>query len=878
MARSLFNLSPLANAGATRFARVILERGIDDPEGLTYSIPESMGDVRVGQGVVAPLGRADRGVRGYVVEIVPSPGMDPERIKPLSGRTGAAFPSSLLTLARWMAGYYCCPVGMVLSSMMPAAVKKGTGSVRKTLLRRVDGFQLEGGGGLGPKAREFAARVAGLDASVFPIGARELALRLGVRTVAPINRMVKAGLLAPMQRDVIRAAGREWGGGIGETTARPEPTAEQRSAIDAVSAALGSFAPFVLFGVTGSGKTEVYLNVLERVLGRGECAIVLVPEISLTPQTAGRFIGRFAEVGVAVLHSGLSASQRHEAWRRAAEGKARIVVGARSAVFAPFDAARGTKLGAIIVDEEHDHSYKQDQLPRYHARDVAIKRAQIEGCPVVLGSATPSLESWWNCLSEMKRSAGHVPPATRSVERTVVVPSGPLSSTLSLRERGAEQAPSPRPQAHPRFSLLSLPKRVGGGSMPRVEIVDLAEERRSRPYTDHHLHALGPRLESALRATVDRGGQAILLLNRRGYASYICCADHTCGWCMQCDHCDVTVVYHKKLLPAGESRGGGRAGGGGVVRCHHCLAEQKLPLTCPRCAKRVNTFGFGTQRLEEEVERKFPSLRAGPKGTMQRLDSDTMTHAADYFEALERFRTGEARVLIGTQMIAKGLDFPGVELVGVINADTALAFPDFRASERTFQLVAQVAGRAGRSAASGHVARVIVQTFNPHEPAIRFAAAHDFAGFAELELDQRAAVGLPPAWRMARVVCRDENPVKAEGRAREVAAALANLTPSPLGRGPGRGTRQTSDARLTKTNADVAGVPPPAPSQREGELRIRGPIACPISRVAGFYRFAVELLGPTATEIQRALAMLRSAGVVKSDAHTAVDVDPVALL
>lgn len=414
--------------------------------------------------------------------------------------------------------------------------------------------------------------------------------------------------------------------------------------------------------------------------------------------------------------------------------------------------------------------------------------------------------------------------------------------------------------------------------MPKVEIVDLAEERRNRPYTDHHLHALGPRLEGALRTTIDRGGQAILLLNRRGYASYICCVDHTCGWCMQCDHCDVTVVYHKKSLPTGDSWAGMR---GGVVRCHHCLAEQKLPLTCPRCSKRVNTFGFGTQRLEEEIERKFPSLRSGPKGTMKRLDSDTMTHAADYFEALERFRTGESRVLIGTQMIAKGLDFPGVELVGVINADTALAFPDFRASERTFQLVAQVAGRAGRSAASGHVARVIVQTFNPHEPAIRFAAAHDFAGFAELELDQRAAVGLPPAWRMARIVCRDENPAKAEGRAHEIAAALANLTPSPSGSGLGRGMREASAARGLEARNDVKGVPPPAPSHppaREGVLRVRGPIACPISRVAGFYRFAVELLAPTAAEIQRALAALRSEGLVKSDAHTAVDVDPVALL
>lgn len=821
MAAGLFDTKPSQLSG--NYARVVLERGIDHPEGLTYAVPVGMEGLDEGERVIVPLGRGDRPAAGYVIEVTTRPGIDPGRIKPVSGRQGRVFPASLMQLARWISAYYCCPPGMVLSTMLPAAVKKRTGAVKRILLiRGSTPAETQVGPRLGPSTRQTADAVAALPDAAFPIAPRDLAQRLGARSVAAVNRLIRAGILTEVETDAVRMSGRRWGGDADRTmpeAPRPDLTAAQGAAVDAVSATLGSFAPFVLFGVTGSGKTEVYLHILERVLARGECAIVLVPEISLTPQTAGRFIGRFVEAGgsaggagVAVLHSGLSASQRHDAWRRAAEGKARIVVGARSAVFAPFDAARGTKLGAIIVDEEHDHSYKQDQLPRYHARDVAIKRAQIEGCPVVLGSATPSLESWWNCV---------------------------------------------RPPAHGpgKFSLLSLPKRVGGGSLPKVEIVDLVEERRNRPRADHHLHALGPQLEEALGATVDRGGQAILLLNRRGYASYICCADHTCGWYMTCDHCDVTVVYHKHAL--------GSARAEGIVRCHHCLAAQKLPGTCPRCAKRVNTFGFGTQRLEEEIERKFHSLRAGPTGTMQRLDSDTMTHAADYFEALERFRTGEARVLIGTQMIAKGLDFPGVELVGVINADTALAFPDFRASERTFQLVAQVAGRAGRSAASGQVARVIVQTFSPHEPAIRFAAAHDFPGFAQLELDQRAAIGLPPVWRMARIVCRDEDPAKAEGRAREAARALADLTPS-TSPGGGNGPTPTSSSLSSGPGGSA--------------IRIRGPIACPISRVAGFYRFAVELLAPTAADIQRALTALRSAGLVKSDAHTAVDVDPVALL
>jgi len=323
------------------------------------------------------------------------------------------------------------------------------------------------------------------------------------------------------------------------------------------------------------------------------------------------------------------------------------------------------------------------------------------------------------------------------------------------------------------------------------------------------------------------GGQTILLLNRRGYANYICCADATCGWFMTCHDCDVTVVYHRS-----------RESKSGYVRCHHCQAEHKLPESCPVCGKRVNTFGFGTQRLEQELERKFPQLRAGE--TLLRADADTMKHARDYDSALARFRRGEIRVLMGTQMIAKGLDMPGVELIGVINADTALHLPDFRAAERTFQLVAQVAGRAGRSAASGRVAKVIVQTMNPNEPAIRWASQHDFRSFAAHELETRRSVGLPPVGRMARVVFRDQHAERAEERARQVVEMLHH-NPDP-------------------------------------HLRIKGPMPCAISRIAGQHRVSIEMVSPSAKPIQQALATLRSAKLVKSDAHTAVDVDPIALL
>lgn len=800
---TLFQPEPSAD---TPLARVALERGLDQPEGLTYAVPPDLADLQVGDRVSAPLGRHDRPVEGYVVEVITDPAAIARTIdslgapiKMLIGRAKgprkrpaqpASFPPGLLRLAEWMSHYYCCPLGMVLSAMVPAAVKRSVGSRVRTVLVRVTPPNVQTIEALPRSAREAWEAVAALADDQFPAEPLALRDRLSLKSVAPINRMVRAGLLEERTEGAVRAPRSARDGFDFDETARepPPPTLEQQRAIDAVSGALGSFAPFLLYGVTGSGKTEVYLRVLDRVLARGQCGIVLVPEIALTPQTVGRFLARFADRQgtVAVLHSGLTAAQRNREWTRVASGEAKIVVGARSAVFAPFPKAGPSSLGIIIVDEEHDSSYKQDQLPRYHARDVALRRAQLEGCAVVLGSATPSLESWHNALPESEGGSG-------------------------------------------KFALLPLRQRVAGGALPRVKIVDLAEETRHEPGELRTLDSVGATLRAALDRTLARDGQAILLLNRRGYASYICCPDQRCGWFMTCTHCDVTVVYHKRVANIAH----------GVVRCHHCLSEQTLPRICPQCGqKRVNTFGFGTQRLEEELVRRFPPL--AEEGAMLRLDSDTMRSAADYFSALSRFRDGKVRLLLGTQMIAKGLDFPGVELIGVINADTAINLPDFRSAERTFQLVSQVAGRAGRSARTRESSRVIVQTFNPHEPAIRFAAEHDFAGFAERELALRREAALPPIGRMARIVCRDPDGVKATERARRIALELGQLG--------------------------------------EPGLHLKGPMPCPISRIAGQHRVAVEILAPSAGPIQRALAALRSLGLVKSDAHTAVDVDPIALL
>ncbi|MBL0926357.1 MAG: primosomal protein N' [Phycisphaerales bacterium] len=779
-----------------RFARVVLERGIDQPDGLTYAIPSDLADLAPGDRVSAPLGRSDRPARGLVLDLIDHADIEPARLKILTARApGPRFPPELLRLASWMAGYYCCPIGMVLGAMMPAAVKKNVGRVSRRGVRpSAHSPEDLGVRDLPPSARKAWDLITSLDRGVFPLDARALADRLGLRTTAAIGRLLRAGMLEEVQMTGVRArtAREGWEADIAADRPR-ELTPDQDRAVRAVSDSLGTFAPLLLYGVTGSGKTEVYLQVLERVLARGQAAIVLVPEISLTPQTAGRFIARFGRDKVAVLHSGLTAAERHREWDRAARagdppeqgGGARIVVGARSAVFAPFPEGM---LGLVVVDEEHDHSYKQDQLPRYHARDVALRRAQLAGFPVLMGSATPSLESWHNALSATQGGAG-------------------------------------------RFRLLELTGRVAGGRLPPVYVVDMAEERRRRTEDRRGLHALGPTLEQALAHTLADGeGQAILLLNRRGYASYIMCPDSRCGWLLTCDDCDVTMVYHR------EGSSGGPGQGHGVVRCHHCLAEKKLPEVCPVCGKRVNTFGFGTQRLEEELGRKFPLLSAG--ASMLRLDSDSMRSARDYFDALDRFRRGDVRLLLGTQMIAKGLDFPHVRLIGVINADTALALPDFRAAERTFQLVAQVAGRAGRSEASADAARVIVQTFNPAEPSITLAAAHDFPGFAARELAIRAAHGLPPIGRMARLVFRDRQEAKAVAAAGRAAEALAAA--------PG--------------------------------VRLKGPAPAPFSRIAGHFRVSLELFADSAGPIQRALTDLRNRHMVKSDAHTAVDVDPVQLL
>lgn len=765
----LFETEQVDDATPRRYADVAIERGIDlSPTGLTYRVPSKLASLDVGERVVVPLGR--KKTNGYVIRLhTDEPDYDPSKIKPIHDRApgSIALPSDLVELARWIANYYVCPLGMVFGAMLPAAVTRGTGMKQKQMVMLAESPPED------EKVTKSQLRI--LDAAKTHDGwllIKDLADLADVKTTGPVKKLIDKGFLQSKIQDAVHSDLDLRAQADVKDTRPDQLSPGQQKAYDALLKSVGDFGVHVLHGVTGSGKTEVYLRLIEQIQAdksQTKSTIVLVPEIALTPQTVGRFLARFGPDSVAVLHSGLTAAQRHAQWRRIERGETPIIVGARSAIFAPVD-----DLGLVIVDEEHDSSYKQDQLPRYHARDVAIKRAQMAGVPVVLGSATPSLESYYNAKG----------------------------------------------QPRPGFHYHSLPDRVPGMKLPKIEVVDLAEERKFR----RGVHLLSRRLEQRLQQTLEGKGQAMLLLNRRGYANYIACPDHRCGWMMNCHHCDATMVYHKdKKLPLG-----------GVVRCHHCLAEQALPQVCPDSGHKITTFGLGTQRVEEELQNKFDGLR------LARMDSDTMRRAEDYRATLDAFRRGEIDVLLGTQMIAKGLDFPGVRLVGVISADTSLNMPDFRAAERTFQLISQVAGRSGRSE---QVGRVVLQTFAPDSPAVALAAKHDYAAFARMDLETRIEMGLPPVGRMVRVVLRDTDHVKAMKKATELGHNLEH-----------------------------------ARAALKLDVHLRGPFPCAVARVADHHRFEVQLLARSAAPLQRLMTELRNHGKLISDTHTAVDVDPVSLL
>ena len=539
-----------------------------------------------------------------------------------------------------------------------------------------------------------------------------------------------------------------------------EPTEAQRAAVAAL-AALDPGGVALLFGVTGSGKTLVYLEHLRAVVASGRGAIVLVPEIALTPQTVARLKGVFGD-DVAVLHSGLSDGERYDAWRALKEGRRRVAIGARSAVFAPV-----RRLGAIVLDEEHDSSYKQGEAPRYQAREVAIRRAALCGATVILGSATPSLESW------------------------------------AAAQAGA-------------YRLIELPERVGARPLPPVEVVDLRAAPRVR---ESHAVPWSEALDGAVRGALERGEQAMVLLNRRGFSRFVQCP--SCGRVWDCPNCSITLTYHR--APA-------------ALRCHHCGHRERPPETCPDCGASVQVYrGAGTQQVEEFLAGRFPAAR------IARMDLDSTGERWAHHRILARVEAGTVDVLVGTQMIAKGLDFPRVTVVGVVDADVALNLPDFRAAERTFDLLTQVAGRAGRGPLGG---RVLVQTRAPGHHAIVHAARHDVRGFMATELAERRDPPYPPVVRLANVVTsgRDE---RAVARAAERVAAWLHA--------------------LLAARPDVRAT-------------VVGPAPCPIERVRDRWRWHSLVKAADEAALTRLAGYLAARAPVPGGVRLVVDRDPASLL
>lgn len=721
-----------------------------------YEIPPLLlGKVVPGGRVDVPLGRGDRNVAGYCVAVTHTRIVG-RKLK-LVSRARDAVPlltPAMLDLTRWMADHYLCPQGQVLEGVIPAGVRYDAGTREAVLLSPALGLAAKLAA---EKLTDNQRRVLEiLLASKKPFAPQELVAQ-AKSSLATISTLRKRKLIVTHRERVETGA-------LSTQIATRQPAhrlhPDQVRALDTIQKLIDTrkSGTILLHGVTGSGKTEVYVRAMESVVQFGRQAIILVPEISLTPQTVERFRARFDQV--AVLHSHLSDVDRHRHWKRIRSGEVQVIVGARSAIFAPTP-----NLGIIVIDEEHDASFKQSTAPRYHARVVAQQRAIREGVPLVLGTATPSLETW----HEVSKGAA---------------------------------------------TIVSMPVRVAKRAMPDVDVIDLRNEYRERVMGG----AISLQLKRAIQESLAAKGQVILLLNRRGYSTSIQCP--ACGTAIQCPNCDISLTHHKQ---------------GQKAVCHYCDYETATPEKCPDCGSdQIKFAGLGTQKLETEVKSRFPNAR------VLRMDSDTMQKPGSHEAALKSFRNHEVDILLGTQMIAKGLDFPDVTLVGVINADSALHFPDFRASERTFQLVTQVAGRTGRGDKGG---RVLVQTSSPEHPAIHFALTHDFQSFAKHALPEREEFFYPPYTSMIRIIIRGPDEKATEEFAQLMGAQLA------------RYLEGTGDS-----------------------VRTLGPATAPIARLRSYYRFHILLLSKDASLIREAVAKLQKEFVTPEKLEWTVDVDPLDML
>jgi primosomal protein N' (replication factor Y) len=797
------------------------------PESLTYLVPGPLRKVvAVGVPVLVPLGGREQ--LGYVISVGDvADSAEARRLKPLLAvpRPESGFDLRMVELLRWLAREYRCSLAdalplavperhaMEVQSVITLAEWDGTVPPRLGLLTRqtleaLHRALLEAGGSAPREALEASVRAPNLSQAlrraksegwvreeqvllpprVGPKLAKAVRLaaepadgrRLGERQRqvlehlsgregdvlqrelrqelevdgSVVTRLLRRGIVERTEVPVRRVPG---GLPNGRDQA-PELNPFQGAAADAIDAAMrrGEGETLLLFGVTGSGKTEVYLHAIQRAREAGRTAALLVPEISLTAQVAAVVRRRLGD-RVAILHSALSDGERFDEWERLRKGEADVVVGPRSALFAPMkDPA------LIVLDEEHDGSYKQAGVPRYHARESAQQRARLSGGCVVLGSATPSVESFHAGLTGGYR-------------------------------------------------LLELPERVRQRPLPAVEVVNLLEEAKARPGT-----VFGKRLEESIRRRLADGEQVILFLNRRGYSAFLLCRD--CGHVPHCPRCDVSLTLHRRRL--------------GFLLCHYCGHLRRAPNACPRCmGTRVLQFGLGTQRVEETVAELFPGARVA------RLDRDSTSGKDAHARIVNSVQTGEVDILIGTQMVTKGFDFPGVTLVGVVTADVALNMPDFRAAERAFQLLTQVSGRAGRGDRPGEV---VVQTFNPEHPSIQAASRHDYRGFYAAEIRAREELGYPPFGSLARLlVTHLEEPVAQD--------------------------RIETAAGLLRPIAEARGV------------ELRGPAPCPLARLKDRYRHHLLLKAPSRQEV-RAVLDRAWPEIQKRVGGVIVDVEPVDLL
>jgi primosomal protein N' (replication factor Y) len=738
------------------YIRVIIDRAIHRE--LDYLVPETLAE-RVGIGSRVRVPFREKSALATVVAVLDH--SEAKGLRPVEGVVGdtPTLSEQLLELARWISAYYCCPIEAVMRSLLPQVIRRAEVGWKKQLFvqpaREVDNEGVEKLRRRAPRQAELLEAISRLEA---PVLAADL-LRQTSLDNQTLRALVKRGLAELREEAVVRDphADEQF-----VATSNLVLNPAQLFALKEVTQALdlpASARPILLHGVTGSGKTEIYLQAIRAAVERGRSAIVLVPEISLTPQTVERFKGRFAEAQdtVAVLHSHLSQGERHDEWHKIHSGRARIAIGPRSAVFAPLK-----NLGLIVVDEEHENTYKQEEAPHYHARDVAVVRAKLEKCVIILGSATPSLESYHNATTG-------------------------------------------------KYRLATLTQRIDEKQMPLMRIVDLRQERRK----EKAAAILSEKLRAAIADRLEKGEQTILFLNRRGFSTSLLCSN--CGEARDCPNCSVALTFHRHMAR---------------LSCHLCGHAAAVPKKCPACGKDALIYaGFGTEKVESTVSHIFP------KATVRRMDADSMTRKEAYRETLRSFRTGQIDILVGTQMIAKGLHFPNVTLVGIINADLSLHLPDFRAGERTFQLLTQVAGRAGRGETPGEV---FVQTYTPFSPSIQFARHHDFTGYFQQELEFRERCDFPPFKHAILITVRSAH----EGRAKL--------------------STETLKRRLKEALPE--------------EFLLGDATPAPLEKLQGQFRFHILIRGEAIMRLSRLVRETLDKLPFPEDVTVTVDVDPYQLL